>query len=106
MHHLFPDEPSALGNRHCHGSLPPYAAMMSLSSGGCFVTNASPKSLPMSAPKCRPRASIMSRNFFDEMNVCGSFDFGLWNCDLNAAMARIFVFQAAETSTTKLGGNM
>src|SRR5437588_12070630 len=83
-----------------------YAAMMSSIFGGCFVTNASPYAAPISAPKCLPRASIMSRKPLDEMYVSGSFDFGLWNCDLNAATARIFVSHDALPSTTKLGVHM
>ncbi|MNC92259.1 hypothetical protein D3C83_86510 [compost metagenome] len=57
----------------------------------------------MRAPKWRPRASIISRNLGSEMKVCGSFDFGSWNCDWNAATARILVFHVCETSTTKDG---
>jgi len=67
--------------------------------------NASPYSTPISAPKCLARASIIPRNFGSEMKITGSFDFafGSWNCDLNAAIAFIFVFHAAVTSTTNVG---
>src|SRR3954452_7087964 len=59
-----------------HDSLPAYAAITSSIFGGCFVTDVSPYCAPMSAPKWRPRASIMSRNDFLAMNVSASFDFG------------------------------
>src|SRR5438105_6232434 len=85
-------------------SRPPYAANTSSIRGGCFVTNASPYRAPISAPKCFPRASIISKNRCSAMNVLGSTDFGLKNCDLYAPTAFIFVFHESVTSMTKLIG--
>ena len=62
----------------------------------------SPNSTPISAPKCRARASIISRKLFCESMVCGSVEAGSWNWLVKARIAARRISIDGVTSTTKV----